>query len=248
MDVESAATLTTSGKPSHPGVAPQTQVNAWHTLDIGQASSALGADVVRGLTEAEAIRRLSQHGPNSLGEAKQRSPLAIFAAQFKGIIVGLLVAAAVVAFALGDVVEGVAILAVILLNAAFGFATEWRARQSLVALKKQSVSTAHVVRDGEERQIPAAELVPGDLVVLAAGDRVPADGRIIESARLQVEEAALTDESVPVASRPSRFSKLMRRSATAETWSISVRPSPTDVRNSSSPQPDRERKSVASGR
>ena len=110
----------------------------------------------------------------------------------------LLVAATVVAFALGENVEAVAILVVIVLNAVVGFLTEWRAEQALTALQKQAVPTAHVVRDGEEHEIPAAELVPGDVVVLAAGSRVPADGRVVEGARLQVEEAALTGESLAV--------------------------------------------------
>ena len=107
----------------------------------------------------------------------------------------LLLAATVVAFALGENVEAVAVLVVIVLNAPVGFLTEWKAEQALTALRKQISAVAHVVRDGQEHQIPAAELVPGDVVVLAAGARVPADGRVIESARLQVEEAALTGES-----------------------------------------------------
>jgi Ca2+-transporting ATPase len=128
MNAEPSATPFTR-KAAHSRTEPEFKQDAWHVLSIEQASLALGADAVRGLTEAEAARRLSMRGPNSLGEAKQRSLPAIFVAQFKGVIVGLLVAAAVVAFALGEVVESVAILAVILLNAAFGFATEWRAQR-----------------------------------------------------------------------------------------------------------------------
>ena len=116
-------------------------------------------------------------------------------AQFRSLIVALLVAATVIAFAMGDYIEAVAILVVIVINAAIGFFTEWKAEQALSALQKQSVRVAHVIRDGAESEIPAAELVPGDLVVLAAGARVPADGRIVESVRLQIEEAALTGES-----------------------------------------------------
>jgi Ca2+-transporting ATPase len=126
----------------------------------------------------------------------------ILRAQFQNLIVLLLLAAAAIAFALGENVEAVAILIVIVLNAAIGFLTEWKAERALAALQKQSVPVAHVVRDGIERQIPAAELVPGDLVILSAGIRVPADGRIIEAARLQVEEAALTCESQAVNKRP----------------------------------------------
>ena len=117
---------------------------------------------------------------------------------------------------LGEHIEAVAILVVIVLNAAIGFLTEWKAEQALAALRKQTVPVAHVVRDGAEDEIPAAELVPGDLVVLAAGARVPADGRVVESVRLQVEEAALTGESLAVTQddRPAAGQR-MPRSATA---------------------------------
>ena len=140
-----------------------------------------------------------QYGPNALAETHGRSPLTIFAAQFRSLIVLLLVAATAVAFAMGETIEAVAILIVIVLNAVIGFLTEWRAEQALTALQKQAVATAQVIRDGQGHEIPAAELVPGDLVVLAAGARVPADGRVVEAARLQVEEAALTGESLAVA-------------------------------------------------
>jgi Ca2+-transporting ATPase len=154
------------------------------------------------LTEAEAIRRRGRFGPNRLGEVRGRSSLVILLAQFQNLIVLLLLAAALVAFALGENVEATAILVVIVLNAVVGFLTEWKAEQALASLQKQSVPVAHVVRDGVERQVPAADLVPGDLVVLAAGIRVPADGRIIEAARLQIQEATLTGESQAVGKRP----------------------------------------------
>lgn len=170
----------------------------WHTLSVDEVIGQLGTDGNRGLGQDEAARRLKEHGPNSLAEVKGRSALAIVLDQFKSLIVGLLVVATVVAFFLGEVIEGMAILVVIVLNAVIGFLTEWKARQALTALRAQSVPTAHVIRDGDEVQVPAAELVPGDLVVLAAGSRVPADGRVVESVRLQVEEASLTGESQPV--------------------------------------------------
>ena len=175
---------------------------AWHTLAVTAAAVRLGSDPARGLTEAEASRRLEQFGLNRLTELHGRSALAILRAQFQNLIVLLLLTAAAIAFALGENVEAVAILIVIVLNAAIGFLTEWKAEQALAALQKQSVPVAHVVRDGIERQVPAADLVPGDLVVLSAGIRLPADGRIIEAARLQVEEAALTGESQAVSKRP----------------------------------------------
>jgi Ca2+-transporting ATPase len=130
-----------------------------------------------------------------LVQAHQRSALVILLAQFRSLIVALLVAATLIAFAMGENIEAVAILVVIAFNAGIGFLTEWKAEQALSALQKQTVRVAHVIREGAESEIPAAELVPGDLVLLTAGTRVPADGRIVESARLQIEEAALTGES-----------------------------------------------------
>ena len=186
-----------AGRPGGPhGVAAPE--HPWHTLSVEEVARSLAADPVRGLTDAEAARRLAQYGPNALAAAEGRSALAILAGQFKSLIAALLVGVSVVAFALGETVEAVAVLVVIVLNSAVGFLTEWRAERALTALQRQAVPTAHVVRDGREREVPAAELVPGDVVVLAAGSRVPADGRVAESAQLQVAEAALTGESVPV--------------------------------------------------
>jgi len=163
---------------------------AWHTLSVEETAQRLGTDAVHGLTRAEVARRYAQDGPNVLPAVKARSGLSILLRQFRSLIVAL---------ALGEGVEAVAILVVIVLNAVIGFLTEWKAEAALDALRKQTVAVAHVVRDTQERQIPAEELVAGDVVILNAGDRVPADGRIVESVRRQLEEAALTGESLPVA-------------------------------------------------
>lgn len=171
---------------------------AWHTLTSEAVTEIQQTDLTRGLSGAEAVRRLEQYGPNALAQARQRSALSILLAQFKSLIVALLAVATVIALAMGDNIEAAAILVVIIINAAIGFLTEWKAEQALSALQKQSVRVAHVIRDGQQSEIPAADLVPGDLVVLASGERVPADGRIIESVRLQIEEAALTGESQAV--------------------------------------------------
>ena len=164
-------------------------------LPVDEAIQQQQTDFAKGLTQTEATRRLVRFGPNALAQARQRSTMSIFLAQFQSLIVALLVAATVIAFAMGEVLEAVAILVVIVLNAGIGFFTEWKAARALSALQKQSVRVAQVIRDGTEHEIPAAELVPGDLIVLAAGARVPADGRIVECVQLQIEEAALTGES-----------------------------------------------------
>ena len=181
----------------HTALAPA-PAEAWHTLSIAETEERLRTNVARGLTCAEAARRFAQQGPNALAGVKQRSALSIFVHQFRSLIVMLLLAASGVALALGETVQALAILVVIVVNAVIGFVTEWKAETALDALRKQTVSVAHVLRDGEEQQIPAKELVTGDVAILAAGARVPADGRIAKSNQLQLEEAALTGESLAV--------------------------------------------------
>ncbi len=167
-------------------------------MNAAQVAAELRTDGATGLASDDASERLARGGPNELRATRQRSLLSLLAHQFRSLIVALLLVAAALAFVLGDTIEAFAILVVIALNAAIGFATEWRAAVALEGLRRQSVAVARVRRDGEERQVPASELVPGDVVMLAAGDRVPADGRVTELARLQVDESALTGESVPV--------------------------------------------------
>ena len=171
---------------------------AWHTRSIEETAEEFRTNVARGLENADAAERLTQYGKNVLAAAKQRSALTILAHQFKSLIVGLLVGAGGVALAMGEGVEAAAILVVIVVNAIIGFVTEWKAVVALDGLRKQAVRIARVLRGGQEGQIMAEDLVPGDVVRLAAGDRVPADGRVVEQAQLQADEAALTGESQPV--------------------------------------------------
>ncbi len=170
----------------------------WHTLSAAQVAEALQVDGATGLAAADVVRRQAQYGPNVLEAKHQRSLWVMLADQFRSLIVALLLVAAALAFLLGDQVEALAILVVIVVNAAIGFATEWRAAVALEGLRRQAVAVARARRDGEEREIPSTALVPGDTVLLGAGDRVPADGRLMTLARLQVDESALTGESVPV--------------------------------------------------
>jgi len=143
----------------------QAAVTAWHTLSTSEAVRQLGTRPDQGLTRDEAARRLKEHGPNALATVGGRSVAAIIVAQFKSLIVGLLVVATALAFLLGETVEALAILVVILLNALIGFLTEWKARQALTALRAQAVPTATVVRDGKH----AAKPILKDLAI--------ADGR-----------------------------------------------------------------------
>ena len=172
-----SASSPTRPESATPGARTATaKEDVWHTLPAHEAARRLQTDATRGLALAEVARRLRQYGPNALAETTGRSALAIFFDQFKSLIVVLLIAATAVALALGETIEAIAILVVIVLNAAIGFLTEWKAEQALTALRKQTSAVAHVIRDGEAHQVPAADLVPGDVAVLAAGARVPPTG------------------------------------------------------------------------
>jgi Ca2+-transporting ATPase len=159
---------------------------------------ALESSQVDGLTSADAATRLEQYGTNELIEKGGKHPLHIFLDQFKDAMVIILIIAAVVSGILGEVDDVIVILAIVILNAVIGFFQEYRAEQAIAALKKLAVPHVRVRRDGKVQEISARDLVPGEIVLLEAGNLVPADGRIIENINLKVEEAALTGESEPV--------------------------------------------------
>ena len=158
----------------------------------------LGTDSERGLTHQEVERRRTELGPNELPEVPPPSVVTLFLSQFTSIIVWVLVGAAVISGLLEDWLDAAAIVAIVFLNGLFGFVQEFRAERSLAALRNMSVAMARVVRDGVLRSIPARELVPGDVILLEAGDRVPADSRLIYATNFQSQEASLTGESTPV--------------------------------------------------
>ncbi|GAA0223241.1 HAD-IC family P-type ATPase [Cryptosporangium japonicum] len=152
----------------------------------------------RGLSDDEAAARLDRYGPNELPEPTHRSPWLRFLDQFRSWLFAILFGAAVLAAAVGELGEAAVILLVLLINAVIGFVQERRAEHSLEALRQMLVATTRVRRAGGTRVVPAAEVVPGDVVLLEAGDRVPADGRLTVAEAVDVDEAALTGESVPV--------------------------------------------------
>ncbi len=170
----------------------------WYKLTYDQVLQEVGSSIDKGLTTDEARQRLERHGPNELQEKAGRTTLEILWEQFANILTLLLIFAAVVSFILGDWIEAVAILIIVVLNGLLGYTQEHRAEQSMAALKKMSVPTVRVRRDGRVQEISARDLVPGDVVVLETGNIVPADGRVTSSVNLRVEEAALTGESEPV--------------------------------------------------
>ena len=171
---------------------------AWHVLAVPDVCARFGTSPKDGLSAEEAVRRLAQYGPNELAEAPRPSFLQRLWGQFNSFLVILLIVAAVISAILGDYLESGAILAIVVLNAVLGLIQEGRAEAALEALAKLAAPEAQVIRDGHHLTIPARELVPGDLVVLTAGNYVPADLRLIETVNLRIEEAALTGESVAV--------------------------------------------------
>ncbi|MGQ2979603.1 MAG: cation-translocating P-type ATPase, partial [Polaromonas sp.] len=180
--------------PSGPKPAPP----LWHTLSASEVLAQLACDPALGLSAAEVEQRRVREGANTLPETQRRSLLAVFARQFRSPLIYILFAAAVLAVAMAHYGDAVVILAVVLVNAVVGTFQEGRAERSMASLRRLSALRVRVLRDGQEAMIEARELVPGDLLLLAAGDAIGADARLIEEAQLQVAEAALTGESVPV--------------------------------------------------
>ncbi|MFN8399429.1 MAG: cation-translocating P-type ATPase [Anaerolineales bacterium] len=170
---------------------------AWHALDAEQVLRNLEVHD-EGLSSAEAEKRLAQYGQNQLREAARPGFLAMLWDQLNNFVVILLIVASVISALLGDYVEAIAIMAIVVLNAILGIIQEQRAEQALAALKKLAAPEAQVMRDGSRKPVPAYNLVPGDIVFLEAGNFIPADLRLLEAVNLRVEEASLTGESLPV--------------------------------------------------
>lgn len=172
--------------------------SAWHLREVDDLAREHGVDLRHGLTEADVERRTGLHGPNELPDASRRSAWRILLEQFSDFMILVLVGAAVVSGIVGDLLDTAAIIVILLLNALVGFVQAWRADRALAALKELSASHATVLRAGQVGRVPARALVPGDVVLLEAGNQVPADLRLTHAANLLVDESALTGESVAV--------------------------------------------------
>ena len=170
----------------------------WYKLSPEQAAEELATDPGLGLSTAEVQSRLLENGPNELVERGVKEPWRILLDQFKEPMVIILIIAAIVSAALGEWIDVVVILAIVVLNAILGFTQEYRAEQAMAALKRMAVPTVRSRRSGHITKISSSELVPGDVVLLEAGNIVPADGRILQSINLKAQESALTGESEPV--------------------------------------------------
>src|SRR5512132_3069219 len=178
-------------------IAAEPQSKAWHSQSAEELLAQLGSSAT-GLSAQEAAQRLATKGPNKLKEGERISPLQIFLGQFKSLIIWILIVAGVVSGLLGEVVDCIAILAIVVLNAAIGFYQEFNAERSIAALKKMTAPRAKVRRDGRVTSTPASGMVAGDIIELEAGDLVAADARLLEAASLKCIESALTGESEAV--------------------------------------------------
>lgn len=171
--------------------------NFWHAKSTDEAFAQLNSTET-GLSANEAEARLAQYGPNEIQAAHRVSPWEILFEQFKNVLILILLGATILSFFLGHGTESIVIAVIVLFAVGLGFVQEYRAERAIEALRQMTAPTATVLRDGQEVKVPAREVVPGDVAILRTGDRIPADGRLIESINLQIEEAALTGESVPV--------------------------------------------------
>jgi Ca2+-transporting ATPase len=170
----------------------------WHAMSRDAVLKELETDPLNGLTPDEAVRRLERVGPNELKHEAAVSPITIFIHQFKNILIVILIVAVVLSALVGELVDAAVILIIVVFCAALGFVQEYRAERALEALKKMLSSTVTVIRKGLTADLAATEIVPGDILVLEAGDKLAADIRLIESHSIHCDEAALTGESVPV--------------------------------------------------
>lgn len=170
----------------------------WHTLEKEAVEKELSTSLSRGLDDKEAVKRLERYGYNEIEQKKRKTILQMYIDQFKDFMIIILIIAAVISGFLGELIDAVVILMIVILNAVLGVVQENKAEESLAALKRMSAPSAKVLRNGRYDVIPARMLVPGDVVILETGDLVPADIRITKALNLKVQEAALTGESVPV--------------------------------------------------
>jgi len=170
----------------------------FHTMDVKEVCELLGTDPQKGLSSEEAKRRLGEYGPNEIPERKRRTILQMFLSQFTDFLIIILLVAAGISLFIGEGVDAILIMAIVVLNAVLGTVQEAKAEKALQLLKKMAAPSARVLRDGVIQTVSSREIVPGDIVILEAGNYVPADARVLESVNLSTNEAALTGESQPV--------------------------------------------------
>ena len=167
----------------------------FHEMNKKEVEEALNTDLSSGLTDSDVKKRLKQHGNNELDEGEKQSALLLFFSQFKDFMVLVLLAATLLSGILGEYIDAIAIIAIVMINACLGFFQERRAEKSLQALKELSAPQVHALREGQWVKIPSKEIVPGDILKFSSGDRIGADIRLVDVRSLEIEESALTGES-----------------------------------------------------
>ena len=195
-------------------------MSRWFEKTVEEVLQESGTDRTQGLTSQEAARRQDEYGLNELEDRGTKSPWKILWEQFTETMVVMLIISAVITILLGEYKDAIAILVIVVLNAILGFTQEYRAEQAMAALKKMAVPRVRVRRDGQIVEIPAQQLVPGDMVSLEAGNAIPADGSLVESVNLRVQESVLTASRNQWKKIRNRFIKSIRRLATSTTVSL----------------------------
>jgi len=170
----------------------------YYQMSPEEVLSSLHSSRRTGLHDKEVTERRSKYGRNVIARKKKINPITIFLNQFKSFLIALLIVAAAISAAIGHYVDSTIIFIIVIMNAVIGFTQEFRAEKAVEALEKLAAPKARVIRNGKEIKIPAADLVPGDIIILEQGDKVPADARLLEAINLKLDESALTGESVPV--------------------------------------------------
>jgi Ca2+-transporting ATPase len=171
--------------------------NQWHSKTAEEVMSELHA-TINGLNTNEAQERLTKYGTNELKKEKGKSPLKLLLGQFTNALMIILLIAIALSFFVGEATDAFIILAIVIASAILGFSQEYRSEKAVEALKKMTAPTASVLRDGKEAKVPASQLVPGDIIFLYTGDKVPADARLLEALMMKTDEASLTGESAPI--------------------------------------------------
>ncbi|MBO8136566.1 MAG: calcium-transporting P-type ATPase, PMR1-type [Desulfotomaculum sp.] len=190
----------------------------WHVMDDQEVVNKLKSNADKGLDEREAKERLRHLGSNQLERTRKTSPWLLFLNQFQDFMVLVLIAATIVSGFLHEWADAITIMIIVIVNAVLGFVQEYRAERSMEALKQLTAPEAKVVRNGVQGKVPAAELVPGDIVLIETGDKVPADIRLLEAVNVEVEESSLTGESNPVKKRNGTINQ--EKVSLADTWNM----------------------------
>ena len=199
---------------------------AWHSLDAAAVITRLHTDSRHGLSAREAERRLQQYGANTLETGRKVHWHMILVRQFVDVLIFILLVAAAISVAVGEMADAVTIMVIVVLNGVLGFIQEWKAERAIEALQRMLAPHCKVVRDGHEQAIDAKVLVPGDIVVLEIGDRVPGDLRLVEALDLRLDESSLTGESESVSKGIDRLTETLPLPS-AHPWPGWAQQSPT---------------------